>query len=232
MLPANKRYCGTCARGSTSSSSRPASSSICSVVCSIPKRSRRVSSSRRRIRSRSQPRATTTWAASAPKPGGHGPDVEVVDRAHALLAQIAAPDPSTSRPAGAASISTSTGSLIRRQEEARIRAAISRPTIGSTTSEPPAGRRRRRRRPRASRARRRREWRSTPSRLMSSRSPRARTQVAARLPARPSDAEREHAGAVDRGRVGEAADRGDRDRDADRDQSRPLTSAASTSERW
>ena len=132
--------------------------------------------------------------------------------------QIAAPTPSTSMPAGAASISTSSGSLIRRQEEARIRTAISRPTIGSTTGEPPSRTKAPATttpsEPSASAA----EWRSTPSRLMSSRWPRARTRVAATLPARPRSAEGEHAPAVDRGRVGEAADGGDRDGDADRDQ--------------
>ncbi len=48
--------------------------------------------------------------------------------------QIAAPAASTSNPAGAASISTSTGSLIRRQEESEDQAReIARLTIGSTT---------------------------------------------------------------------------------------------------
>ena len=91
-----------------------------------------------RIRSRSDPAATTTWAASAPKPGVTVQTWRSWTERTPSSPQIASPSASTSRPAGAASISTSTGSLIRRQDEARIRAAITRPTIGSTIAEPPA----------------------------------------------------------------------------------------------
>ena len=62
-----------------------ASSSICSVVCSIPKRSCRSSSSRRRTRSRSQSARDDDVGGERAEARGHGPDVQVVHRAHPLL---------------------------------------------------------------------------------------------------------------------------------------------------
>ena len=205
-------------RVSTSSSPCEASSSICRVVWSISKRSCSITSSRRRTRSRSAPSATTTWAESAPKPGVTVQTWRSWTERTPSSAQIAAPIASTSSPSGAASIRTSNGSLIRRQDEARTRAAISRRDdrvdhrraagedegAGDDDAE------------RAERVGGR--CRSAPSRLMSSRLPPARTTVAARLPARPTTPSSEDAAALDRGRVPEPPDRRHRDHHRDGDQ--------------
>ena len=103
-----------------------------------------------------------------------------------------------------------------------MRTEISRPTIGSTIGEPPA-------RttapatttpsePSASAA----LWRRTPSRLRSCALAAGEDQRRGEVAGEAERAERQHAGAVDRRRVAEPADRGDGDPDPDRDQQQPV----------
>ena len=120
---------------------------------------------------------------------------------------IASPTSSTSIPRGADSSSTSSGSRIRRHDPSRIRQPIRSAATASASSGPPAAittpATSAPSEPSASAA----EWRRTPSRLRSSRSPRARTNVATRVADQAEGADGRDAGTVHLGRVGQAPDR-------------------------
>ncbi len=119
-------------------------------------------------------------------------------------AAIASPTSVTSIPRGADSSSTSSGSRISRHDPSRIRQPISIAATASASSGPPAAMTtpatRAPSEPSASAA----EWRRTPSRLRSPRSPRARMIVAITLPIRPKAPTAAIPSAVHVGWVGEA----------------------------
>ena len=171
--------------GAFSTRNRPpsASSSICSVVCSMPKVSPSSISRCWRIWSRSALRVTTTWAARRREAGSHRPDVQVVDRAHPV-------DPAD-RGAHPVDVEVGRRRLHQHVERFLQQAPGRRRGRGPRSAGRRSGRRRRARRqgatapatitpsePSASA----KEWRRTPSRSTSARSPRARYQVAAAGP--------------------------------------------------
>ena len=108
-------FCRGRISGRSRSSSRPplASSSICSVVCSMPKRSREQQLEPCGGRGRGRrPARDDDVGGERLEAGGDGPDVQVVDRPHVLdLAELARRARRRRCPRGADSISTSSGSL-------------------------------------------------------------------------------------------------------------------------
>ena len=169
-----------------------------------------VSSSRRRTRSRSQPRATTTWAASAPKPAVTVQTWRSWTERTPSSSQIAAPIASTSRSAGRRLHQHVEGLLDQApgggEDEGGDQQADDRvDDVGAAEQDEGAGEDDAERAERVGDAVAQDALEVDVLALAA-----GQDQVAARLPARPKTPRREDAGALDRGRVGEPADRRDR----------------------